>query len=120
MEQKVNRLEYLYLSDPFWSRYPAFMETVILANETGGITTVHKCQTKAEQRLEVVQDSANYYFLYRCSDCHAEMSVGVIESQKSPEDVPPPANIQCLVCGGQFDFVNQMSEAEKQAWSDAE
>ena len=54
----TDRVEYLNFKDPFWRRYPASIETVILSNETGGCTTVHKCWTKAEQRLEVVQDSA--------------------------------------------------------------
>ena len=51
----TDRVEYLYLGDPFWLRHPASIETVILANETGGFTTVRKCQTKAEQRLKVIQ-----------------------------------------------------------------
>ena len=57
MEQMVNRLEYLHFRDPLWRRYPASIETVIVSNETGGCTTVHKCWTKAEQRLEVIRDS---------------------------------------------------------------
>ena len=55
MEGIVNRLERLYFRDPFGRRYPASIDTVIVSNETGGFTTVHKCQTKAEQRLEVIQ-----------------------------------------------------------------
>ena len=52
----TDRVEYLNFKDPFWRRYPASIETVIVSNETGGCTTVHKCWTKAEQRLEVIQD----------------------------------------------------------------
>ena len=48
----VNRVEQLYFRDPFWRRYPSSIEVVVVANETGGVTTVHKCRTKQEEKLE--------------------------------------------------------------------
>ena len=49
--EKVNRDEYLIHTDEFWAGRIRTLDVVILANETGGITSVHKVRDPNEERL---------------------------------------------------------------------
>ncbi len=44
--------EWLISTDRFWRAYPLGIDTVIVANTTGGVTTVHKCSEADQERIE--------------------------------------------------------------------
>jgi len=44
--------EWLISTDAFWRAYPLAIDTVIVANTTGGTTTVHKCSDADQERID--------------------------------------------------------------------
>ena len=60
----IDYQEWLISTDPFWRAYPLAIDTVIVANGTGGATTVRKCGDADQERIEPPTPNAQV-----CASC---------------------------------------------------